>query len=247
MRGRERSRSGGFRRCSARSARRMRGGGLTLMIVAGLLAGCGSGTGSRGTTTATKRHTSTAPTSRSAQSGVPRTYQQACMQSGGCVASGPVPAVLVRPLHFPADHGSNCRASPGGYVATPDFGSMAVGTGPVRVAINNAGSPRRGFYTAPAGDWLAIKTHFFSSPSYTGPFLVRAERLDRPGPIELGATPTHGGPLVVPPGAYAASAGWREVPYFTFVRTPGCYAWQVDGLTFSTVIVVHLLGAYHGL
>lgn len=218
-------------------------GGLALVLLSNLLSGCGSG--ANRAATGTKTDTGPTVTSPFAGSGVPRTYQQACMQSGGCMASGAVPSTLVRPLHFPTAHGRRCPASSGGYVATPDFGSMSVGTGPVRVAINNAGDPHHGFHTAATGGWLAIKTHFFSSPSYTGPFLVRAERLDRPGPIELGATPTQGGPLVVPPGAYEGTSGWREVPYFTFVRTPGCYALQVDGLTFSTVIVVRLLTTYN--
>jgi hypothetical protein len=38
--------------------------------------------------------------------------------------------------------------------------------------------------------------------------------------------------------------GWREFPYFTFVRSPGCYAWQVDGLSFSEVIVVRMLARF---
>ena len=32
--------------------------------------------------------------------------------------------------------------------------------------------------------------------------------------------------------------GWREAPGGLWVTTPGCYAWQVDGLTFSEVIMV---------
>jgi hypothetical protein len=51
---------------------------------------------------------------------------------------------------------------------------------------------------------------------------------------------------VVPAGAAAnEAAGWREFPYFTFVRSPGCYAWQIDGLTFSDIVVVHVLSKYH--
>ncbi|HYY33022.1 MAG TPA: hypothetical protein VE693_05485 [Gaiellaceae bacterium] len=121
---------------------------------------------------------------------------------------------------------------------------MAIGTGLVRVAINNAGDPSHGFHPAGFRGWLALKTHFFSSPSYQGPFLVRATRLDHAGPIRLGATPTEAAPLLVPRGAYAGPAGWREVPYFTFVKTPGCYAWQIDGLTFSEIVVVRMLPKY---
>jgi len=31
--------------------------------------------------------------------------------------------------------------------------------------------------------------------------------------------------------------GWREWPGATWLRFPGCYAWQVDGDNFSTAIV----------
>jgi hypothetical protein len=160
---------------------------------------------------------------------------------GTARVSGSLPAELDRPLHFPEVAGARCPASQGRYVATPDFGSMAIGTGPVRVAIDNAGNPRHGFHPAAFRSWLALKTHFFSSPSYQGPFLVRAKRLDHPGPMRLGATPREAAPLVVRAGAYAGTAGWREVPYFTFVKAPGCYGWQVDGRTFSEIIVVRLL------
>jgi hypothetical protein len=48
--------------------------------------------------------------------------------------SGPIPAVLNRPLHFPAVRpGQRCPASPGKPVKTAGFGGIALGTGPVRV------------------------------------------------------------------------------------------------------------------
>ena len=31
--------------------------------------------------------------------------------------------------------------------------------------------------------------------------------------------------------------GWREWPSYTRVQTAGCFAYQVDGMGFSTVIV----------
>src|SRR5437868_11202998 len=57
-----------------------------------------------------------------------------------------------------------------------------------------------------------LKTHFFSHPAYQGPFLVRAKRLDRPGPIRLGAGPSQTAPLVVPRGQTPnGTNGWREI------------------------------------
>ncbi|MGH2884745.1 MAG: hypothetical protein ACRDPA_18920 [Solirubrobacteraceae bacterium] len=35
--------------------------------------------------------------------------------------------------------------------------------------------------------------------------------------------------------------GYRTVPGSTWVASPGCYAWQVDGRNFSELIVVHAL------
>ena len=35
-----------------------------------------------------------------------------------------------------------------------------------------------------------------------------------------------------------------RVPHFTFVKKPGCYGWQIDGLTFSKVVVIRILKRY---
>lgn len=177
--------------------------------------------------------------------GIPATYEQACAQESDCAGRpiGPVPAVLMRPLHFPVlGPGQRCPATHGDRVDSPDFVGIALGNGPVRVRIDNVGDLRDGVAdlggtTVPG--WFALKTHWISVPAYQGPFLVRAERLDRPGPVSLGATPPQGAPLVVPPGpTLNGGPGWREVPYFTWMKAPGCYAWQIDGMKFSEIVVV---------
>jgi hypothetical protein len=127
-------------------------------------------------------------------------------------------------------------------VTTPYFGGVALGQGPVRPIPAAAGDLSRGIVnlstdTGTPG-WLAFKTLWFSVPSYQGPFIVRAKRLDGSGPIAFGESPTLA-PLVVPPGETVNShAGYRTAPGGTWVKAPGCYGWQVDGLTFSDVIVV---------
>jgi hypothetical protein len=173
--------------------------------------------------------------------------------SGGASPTPPsstaVAAKLSRPLHFPRVADGRCPASRGRYVATPTVRGIALGSGPVRVFVNNAGDLRHGRAHLASTDfpeWLALKTHFFSSPGYQGPFLVRTKRLDRAGPIALGGRPTKAAPLLVPSGPAANGvAGWREFPYSTFVKSPGCYAWQVDGLTFSEIIVVRMLAKFN--
>jgi hypothetical protein len=90
-----------------------------------------------------------------------------------------------------------------------------------------------------APPWLGLKTLWFSPPAYQGPYIIRDERLGRPGPVALGEGPVVA-PLVVPPGPTVnGGEGWREAPGGLWVKSPGRYAWQVDGLTFSEVIIVH--------
>ena len=46
-------------------------------------------------------------------------------------------------------------------------------------------------------------------------------------------------PIAVPAGSELSTFnGWRTVPGGTWVKAPGCYAWQVDGLTFREEIVI---------
>jgi hypothetical protein len=182
---------------------------------------------------------------------VPATYQQACAYeaaiclqgAGNSPLTGPIPAALNRPLHFPAlRSGQRCPASPGSPVNTADFGGIALGSGLVRVVIANAGDLRRGVADlgpSSSPPWIALKTLWFSVPAYQGPFIIRAERLGHPGPVAMGEAPTVA-PLVVPPGPTVnGTGGWREAPGGLWVKAPGCYAWQVDGLKFSEIIIVH--------
>lgn len=174
---------------------------------------------------------------------VPETYQQACASEGPvCLpdTSGPIPAILKRPLHFPVLRpGQQCPATSGSPVSTPAFEGIALGKGPVRPLIAMSGDLRAGVTDmAHVAPWFAFKTDWFSAPSYQGPFIVRATQLGGSGPIAMGETPK-AGPLVMPPGpSVNDDKGWRNAPGDTWVRAPGCYAWQIDGLTFSEVIVI---------
>lgn len=191
-------------------------------------------------------HTTTRATGRSlAAQGVPGTYQAACDTEGNCPGreSGSVPVSLIRPLRFPVlRRGAPCPTTFGERLISPDFAGIALGNGPVRVRIDNAGNLLRG--SVGLGDtsfpgWHAFKTHWLSVPSYQGPILVRAKRLDRVGRISLGDAPNQAAPLVVPPGpSLNDSSGWRDVPYPTWVKTPGCYGWQIDGRTFTEIVII---------
>ena len=90
--------------------------------------------------------------------------------------------------------------------------------------------------------WLAFKSLWVVAPSYQGPLLVRARRIDAPGRVELlsGASP---GPLVVPPGPTINDfSRTRTAPVGTYVSGPGCFAFQIDGKGFAESIVLSAVG-----
>lgn len=149
---------------------------------------------------------------------------------------------LARPLHLPVLHpGQACPVSPEtGIHDSSDFTGPALGVGPVHPLalpteplISN---------TNQAPGWLAMKSLWVSDPRYQGPFLVRIRRLDGSGPAGVLEDPTMTS-FFVPDGPTFNSepGGYRAITGATWVKTPGCVAWQVDGLTFSNVIVIRLL------
>jgi len=166
--------------------------------------------------------------------------------------SGPL---LARRLHFPKlAPGGRCPVSSGYTVDNPYFDGDALGKGPVRVLVGNWGDVLHGRpMLGLPGPWYALQTLWFAMPGYNGPFVVRAARLGKPGPIAVGLGGPVSGPLIVPAGPTLNSyptptgksswAGYRTAPGATWVKAPGCYAWQVDGRGFSEVIVFDAVAA----
>jgi len=134
--------------------------------------------------------------------------------------------------------------------ANSSFVGVALGSGPVRVLLADAGDVLRGrvdvgMRSSPG--WIGLQTVWFAMPGYNGAFVVRAKRLGASSPIEvrpggtgyrIGLSPGSG-PLVVAAnaGVYGPQ-GYRTMPGSTWIRSPGCYAWQVDGRGFSQIIVM---------
>jgi hypothetical protein len=156
-------------------------------------------------------------------------------------------ALLARPLHFPTlGPGGRCPVSRGSKLNNSYFTGIALGGGPVRVLLADRGDVLRGLVdlgaTAAPG-WSALQTLWIAMPGYRGAFVVRAARVGARGPIEVQASETGlspgSGPLVVAAGPTSNSQdGYRTVPGSTWVTSPGCYAWQVDGQGFSDIVVV---------
>jgi hypothetical protein len=214
---------------------------MAVLAVSLLAAGC---TGKESPSTAVIGK----PPSTAAKLGlvIPETYQQACAFADGfCTPgiSGSIPDELRRPLHFPhVGPGERCPSSHGHPTTTPFISGSLLGEGSVEPLIANPVTQGgRATLGSPADwpRWRALKVVWMSLPSYRGPVVVRGTRLDRRALLGFGAAP-HAGPLVAPPGASMNSfAGYRSWPDTAWVRQPGCYGWQVDGLGFSEIIVVH--------
>ena len=155
-------------------------------------------------------------------------------------------SLFARPLHFPAlAPGARCPVSRGSTMDNAYVTGAALGSGPVRVLLADRGDVLRGRVDLGASatpGWSAMQTLWIAMPGYTGPFVVRAARLGARAPIEVKPSQTGlspgSGPLVVAAGATANSQdGYRTVPGSTWVKSPGCYAWQIDGRGFSEILV----------
>lgn len=92
--------------------------------------------------------------------------------------------------------------------------------------------------------WGGQKVLWAIGPAYRGPILIRARRLDGPEQVRFNggssgpATSELRLPANTTSAAHASSPkGWRYFPSYTRLRASGCYAYQVDGTSFSHTIV----------
>jgi hypothetical protein len=157
---------------------------------------------------------------------------------------------LHRPLHIPhIAAGAACPTTPKtGPLPSSFSGTARFGPGPVYP----------GFFAGPAGPeavvnfqypppdeselrgsrWSGQKMPWMRSPSYRGPVLIRGRQLDGTHRVRFGLA-------LVPPtelrigswGTAAGAPGWGFRASMTRLRAPGCYGYQIDGRTFSRVIV----------
>lgn len=131
------------------------------------------------------------------------------------------------------------------------FVGAGLGSGPVYPIIGDGGtlsfnyppSNRSGSVFA-GSEWGGQKVLWVASASYSGPVLIRGRQLGGPHAIGFGqdAVPVAAMQLLTA-GATSPGEppGWREWPSYTRLRSGGCYAYQVDGTSFSTVIVFRAL------
>ncbi|TMJ95193.1 MAG: hypothetical protein E6G67_07775 [Actinobacteria bacterium] len=153
----------------------------------------------------------------------PASYAETCRLVGSwCLpTTGRIPRELRRPLRLP---------------------ELALGRGPVQPLIAASGGEQtRGIVPfqrwSGGGHWWSVKTLWFSHPRYRGPVFIRGRRVGGSDQIVFGERPTLVDPQLPPTRTVNGRDGWREWPGATFIRHFGCYAWQVDGTSFSSLIV----------
>jgi hypothetical protein len=147
---------------------------------------------------------------------------------------------LHRPLHVPhIPAGSECPRTARTNV---DLGLNGVrslpGTGPAYPVLTGDGTldffyppgPTQEFY---GSDWSGQKVLWWVTAAYRGPVLIRGRQLDGPNLLRF----DRGEPRPPAEIRIAPGRGLRARGSYTRLRAAGCYGYQIDGTTFSRVIV----------
>ena len=157
---------------------------------------------------------------------------------------------LRRPLHLPRmAAGGRCPVGAGRLAASLARGLPhvpAAGVGPAYLL--SVGGERAGVVSIAgsvrdAQGWRGQKAPWWADRRFGGPILIRGVRIDGHGPVAFARqTGQHLSALYERRGMGRQPNGWRAWPSALLVRTPGCFALQVDGTTFSETIVIRVRG-----
>lgn len=155
---------------------------------------------------------------------------------------------LRRPLHFPKlAHGVACPVSQidrrVAWKRAHIFGKSGIGRGPVYPGLGFTGGvlhatrdPQDG------GPWFGEKVLWYVLPSYRGPVLIRGRRLDGSQVMGFSGAKRPYRELQISPLDSVSWAGQpkgsRGIPSGVRVLTAGCYGFQIDGTSFSRIVVV---------
>jgi hypothetical protein len=120
------------------------------------------------------------------------------------------------------------------------FGGFGIGRGPVYPGLGPSGELVTTTTAYANGvPWFSGKVFWYVKPSYRGRVLIRGRRLD--GPLSLRFNGVRRRELRIKPNQTVSwrgqPPGSRGVPSIVRARSSGCYGVQVDGTTFSRVVV----------
>jgi hypothetical protein len=176
----------------------------------------------------------------------PAGYAAFCGNAPDC-PPGHVPVALRRRLHLPVvKRGARCPVSAPGRVVNP-ITSPVIGDGPL-YAVSVFSLARSGVlpFEYPPGrnslfrgsSWGGQVLKWIGDPAYTGPALIRGRQLDGPHRLGFGRWKIPYSEMQLAPGKGDPHAGgWRGWGGYARFRAAGCYGVQVDGTSFSEVIV----------
>jgi hypothetical protein len=156
--------------------------------------------------------------------------------------AGPNWEALERPLHLPAlGPGGRCPASAlAPQITGQKYGvGGALGPGPVYPILGRSGLVA--YFRPVTGSWAGEKVLWFVLPDYTGPVLIRGRRLGGTQLLRFDNGIKPATEIRIAPGETVTwtgqAPGSRGRPSAVRVRVPGCYGVQIDGTSFSTVVV----------
>ena len=170
------------------------------------------------------------------------------MALGFPVSASPLPPSrghedpLRRPLHLPRiEAGERCPVS--SVDPTVPFKSFGIGPGLGRGPVYPVGYPDGVLFVErnEDGGWPGTKVLWFVHERYRGPVLLRGRRVDARDTLRFGQGPRPASELRIARGESVSwtgqQPGSRGKPSSVRVRGPGCYAVQIDGTSFSRVVV----------
>jgi hypothetical protein len=162
-------------------------------------------------------------------------------------ASSPPWAKLRRPLHLPRlAAGARCPVSRVDsrvdWEPLHIYGQSGTGRGPVYPGLGAShGKLTATPDTQYGGPWAGEKVFWYVKPSYRGRVLIRGRRLDNRQRLGFNGRAVANPELRIEPGTTVSwqgqPPGSRGVPASVRARSPGCYGVQIDGTTFSRIVV----------
>ena len=168
--------------------------------------------------------------------------------SAGAAGAGDGWGGLRRPLHLPKlAPGAECPVSRVdtrvAWKRQNIFGGSGIGRGPVYPGLGSSSgllyATRDEQY---GGPWFGEKVFWYVLPSYRGPVLIRGRRLDGPQRLGFNGRRLPEPELRISPENSVSWAGQqpgsRGVPSGVRILTSGCYGFQIDGTSFSRIVVV---------
>jgi len=153
-------------------------------------------------------------------------------------------SVLRRPLHLPVVAvGSRCPVSRVDRRVSEQIRiAGAVGPGPVYPVFGTRSALLNTTKDMQFGSrWQGQKVFWYVAPSYRDRVLIRGGRLDGSGRLGFNGTRVPRDELRIEPSDTVSWSGQprhsRGIPSAVRALSSGCYGVQVDGRTFSTVLV----------